>query len=76
MTNDMTTKMLEESLNKIVLLRLKGNRSIRGALKGYDLHLNILLQEAEDISDPEGVQKLGTIIVRGDNLILLSPASG
>jgi len=76
MTNDMTTKLLEDSLNKVVLLRLKGNRSIRGTLKGHDAHMNILLQDAEDISSPDNVQKLGTIIVRGDNLILLSPASG
>lgn len=76
MPNDMTTKMLQDSLDKTVLLRLKGNRSIRGTLKGYDVHMNILLQDAEEISIPEKVQKLGTIILRGDNLILLSPASG
>ena len=75
MTNDMTTKMLEDSLNKTVLLRLKGNRSIRGILKGHDAHMNILLGDAEDISNPNKIEKLGTIIVRGDNLILLSPAS-
>lgn len=76
MTNDMTTKMLQDSLDKTVLLRLKGNRSIRGILKGHDVHMNILLADAEEISNPEDVKKLGTIIIRGDNLILLSPASG
>ncbi len=76
MTNDMTTKMLEDSLNKTVLLRLKGNRSIRGTLLGHDAHMNILLGSAEDISDPDKVQKIGTIILRGDNLILLSPVPG
>lgn len=74
MTNDMTGKMLEESVNKTVLLRLKGNRSIRGRLRGHDAHMNILLDDAEEISNPEKPEKLGTIIIRGDNLILLSPA--
>jgi small nuclear ribonucleoprotein len=71
--SEMTTKILEESLGKIVLVRLKGGKSLRGKLKGFDQHLNLVLEEAEDTTDTEKVKKLGAIIVRGDNVVIISP---
>ena len=71
--SDAATKMLEESLNKMVLVRLRGGRSLRGKLQGFDQHMNLVLEEAEDISDSESIEKLGVIVVRGDNVIIISP---
>ncbi len=71
--SEMTTKILEDSLEKIVLVRLKGGKSIRGRLKGFDQHLNLVLDETQDTTSPENLRKLGLIIVRGDNVILISP---
>lgn len=67
------TKILEESLGKTVLIKLRGNRRLRGRLEGFDLHMNLVLENAEDISTPDNTLKLGRIIVRGDNVILISP---
>lgn len=67
------TKILEESLGKLVLLRLRGNRSLRGKLQGFDQHMNLVLEDANDITRPDDLQNLGTIIVRGDNVIIISP---
>ncbi len=66
-------KILEESLGKIVLVRLKGGRSLRGKLQGFDQHMNLVLEEADDISDTNNSIRIGTIVVRGDNVIILSP---
>jgi small nuclear ribonucleoprotein len=71
--SDMATQILEESLGKIVLVRLKGGKSLRGKLKGFDQHLNLVLEETEDTTDTESSKKLGVIIVRGDNVIIISP---
>ncbi len=71
--SEMTIKVLEESLGKIVLVRLRGGRSLRGKLRGFDQHLNLVLEETDDISDKENTRKLGVIIVRGDNVVLISP---
>ena len=67
------TKILEESLGKTVLIKLRGNRKLRGKLEGFDLHMNLVLENAEDISNPDETIKIGRIIVRGDNVILISP---
>ena len=71
--SEMTTQILEESLGKIVLVRLKGGKSLRGKLKGFDQHLNLVLEETDDNTDPQNAKKLGVIIVRGDNVIIISP---
>lgn len=73
MPEDMATKILEESVGKIVLVKLKGNKSIRGKLRGFDQHMNLLLEEAEDVSIADAVNMLGTIVVRGDNVVVISP---
>ena len=65
--------LLGKSLNAQVLVKLKGERKLRGRLRGYDQHLNLVLEQAEDLSDGEP-QELGTVILRGDNVILLSPS--
>jgi small nuclear ribonucleoprotein len=71
---EMTAKILEESLEKFVLVRLRGGKKLRGKLKGFDQHLNLLLEETADITNAEKARKLGTIILRGDNVIIISPS--
>jgi small nuclear ribonucleoprotein len=71
--SEMTTEILEQNLSKIVLVRLKGGKSLRGRLKGFDQHLNLVLEETEDTTVVESQKKLGLIIVRGDNVVLISP---
>jgi small nuclear ribonucleoprotein len=70
--SDTTTKIFEQSLNQIVLVELRGGRGVRGKLFSFDQHMNLVLEDAEEISGNQG-KKLGTIIVRGDNVVLISP---
>ena len=70
---EMIEKVLEQSLGKTVLIRLRGGRTLRGTLEGFDQHVNLVLKDAENISNPENVEMIGTIILRGDNVIMISP---
>lgn len=69
----MAMQILEESLGKTVLIRLRGGRGLRGKLQGFDQHLNLVLEEAEDLTNAGEAKKLGLIIVRGDNVVMISP---
>jgi len=66
-------KILQESIGTVVLIKLKGNHNVRGKLKSYDQHLNIVLDDAEEILEDGGSRKLGTIVIRGDTVVLISP---
>jgi len=67
-----TAELLSRSLGSTVLVRLKGGRELRGILFSYDQHLNLVLEEAEEVRDAR-TRQLGTVILRGDNVVLVSP---
>ena len=69
----MAVKILDESINKTVLIKLKGSKTIRGNLLGFDRHMNLLLAQSEEIPSEGDSKELGTIVVRGDNVIMISP---
>ena len=69
----MSVKVLEESLGKVVLIKLKGGKVIRGSLQGFDQHMNLTLDDSQEVLDDDKTNDLGTIIVRGDNVVLISP---
>ena len=70
----MSVKILEESLDKVVLIKLKGGKVFRGSLQGFDQHMNLTLNDSQEILQDDKTKDLGTIIVRGDNVILISPS--
>ncbi|OGD47994.1 MAG: small nuclear ribonucleoprotein [Euryarchaeota archaeon RBG_13_57_23] len=65
--------VLNKSINQQVIVELKGKRGYRGILDGYDPHMNLVLKNAEETHENQVVRKLETTIVRGDNVIYISP---
>ncbi len=66
--------ILDQVLNKQpVIISLKGEREIKGILQGYDIHMNLVLDKAEEIENGQ-IKTLGTLIIRGDNVIYISPS--
>ena len=67
------SNILNNSLHKRVIVELKYNRGYNGILDGFDPHMNLVLKDAEEF-DANGLKrKLDTTIVRGDNVIYISP---
>ena len=73
MSVDMAVKVLDESINQVVLIKLKGSKTIRGNLLGFDQHMNLLLDSSEEIPAEGDTISLGSIVVRGDNVVMISP---
>ncbi|MEM3369555.1 MAG: LSM domain-containing protein [Candidatus Micrarchaeia archaeon] len=53
---------------------MKGGTELRGTMTAYDVHMNIVLQDAEQLENGEVKRKLGTMLVRGDSIVFFSPA--
>jgi len=65
--------VLNKAINSQVIVELKGKRGYRGILDGYDPHMNLVLKNAEEIHEDQVVRKRESTIVRGDNVIYISP---
>lgn len=63
--------LLKHSKNKIILLRLRDNTTLKGILQDFDVYQNLILDDVENISDTK-VVKLGRILLRGNNIISIS----
>ncbi|MBT6995549.1 small nuclear ribonucleoprotein [Candidatus Woesearchaeota archaeon] len=67
-----------DALNKArgsrVMVELKNGKQFLGNLKAFDIHINTVLDDAEERENGETKRKLGTVFVRGDAIILISPA--
>ena len=64
---------LNKSRNKRVLVELKNGRQYIGDLVSFDIHINTVLDEAEEREGTETTRTLGTIFIRGDTIIFISP---
>ena len=70
MTDEISTAM-SSCQGKIVLLRLRNSKTIQGILIDFDIHMNLTMDDAEDITD-EKHASLGKILLRGDNILAIS----
>lgn len=71
-------ELLQTSIGSQVLVELKGRKIVKGKLRGFDQHLNLILEDAEEMTldletNEQTVVQVDTVIVRGDNVILISP---
>jgi small nuclear ribonucleoprotein len=56
---------------KTVLLRLRNTKTVQGTLIDFDIHMNLTLDNAEDISEEKHLS-LGKVLLRGDNILAIS----
>ena len=64
---------LNAARNKRVIVDLKNGKQFLGSLKSFDIHINVVLNDAEEREDGATKRKLGTVFLRGDTIIMISP---
>ncbi|MBS3148212.1 small nuclear ribonucleoprotein [Candidatus Woesearchaeota archaeon] len=65
---------LNRARDKKVIVECKNGRQYLGSLRAFDIHINVVLDDTEERVDGEVKRKLGTAFIRGDTIILISPA--
>jgi len=68
---DEISTLMRNNRNKSIFLKLRNNKTIKGSLVDFDVYMNLTLDDAEDVSDGN-TQKLGKILLRGDNVLTIS----
>lgn len=65
---------LNAARNKRVIVELKNHRRYVGTLKAFDIHINTVLEDAEEFVEGEMKRKLGSLFIRGDTITIISPS--
>ena len=68
---DEISTLMSNNKGKVVLLRLRNTQTLQGVLQDFDIHMNLTLAYPEATSE-EKHEKLGKILLRGDNILLVS----
>ncbi|KAK2758684.1 Serine/threonine-protein kinase smg1 [Arachnomyces sp. PD_36] len=62
---------LKKYMEKRLFVQLNGNRKVIGILRGYDVFMNIVLDDA--VEEKNGGEKvgLGMVVIRGNSVVML-----
>ncbi len=66
--------LLDEAKGKRVMVELKSGKQIVGSLVAFDMHINMVLEDADEMENGQTLRKLGSIFIRGDTVVFVSPA--
>jgi small nuclear ribonucleoprotein len=69
---DVTVQVLKENVGKTIMIKLKGDKVVKGILNKFDQHMNLVLSDATEYKAGDQT-KLGNILLKGDNIIIISP---
>ena len=67
--------LLNSSKGKEILVQLKGDKQLVGTLLAFDIHINIVLDNAKEVQNGEAKRSIGLTFLRGDTIVFISPAS-
>ncbi|KAK8099889.1 hypothetical protein PG999_010263 [Apiospora kogelbergensis] len=62
---------LLQYLDKRLFVQLNGSRKVIGILRGYDVFLNIVLDNAVEEKENGNKETLGMVVIRGNSVVML-----
>ena len=67
--------LLNSAKGKEILVQLKNGKQLVGTLLAFDIHINVVLDNAKEIENNEQARNYGVTFLRGDTIIFISPSS-
>ena len=72
---DRPLDLLNSAKGKEILVQLKGGKQFVGTLLAFDIHINVVLDNAKEVEDGEQTKSYGLMFLRGDTIIFISPSA-
>ena len=72
----MPSELIDKCIGSRIWVVMKGDKELVGTLRGFDLFVNMVLEEVEEYEpSPEGmrVTKMDQILLNGNNIAVLVP---
>lgn len=63
--------ILQKSTKKNIIVRLKNEVEYKGKMENVDSYMNLIMTDAEELSNGKPVGKFGRVIVRGNNVLFI-----
>ncbi len=68
------TKKVQSMIGSKIRVEMKGdNHLLEGVLESVDDYLNLHLLDTVEIADGERLRSLGSVVLRGNNIVLIVP---
>jgi len=67
--------LLNSAKGKEILVQLKNGKQLVGTLLAFDIHINVVLDNAKEIENSEQTKSFGVLFLRGDTIIFISPSA-
>ena len=58
-------------MDKRLCLRLNGNRSVTGVLRGFDPFMNLVIDDAVENVNTQQKNHIGMVVIRGNSVVLM-----
>jgi len=62
---------LQKSTKKNIVVRLKNEVEYKGKMENVDSYMNLIMTDAEELSNGKLIGKFGRVIVRGNNVLFI-----
>jgi len=59
---------MKKFIGKKLFVHLQSGKKISGTLRGYDLFLNLVIDDAQEETNPSQSYPIGVIVVRGNGI--------
>ena len=66
------SNILQSSLHKNIIIKLKGKRTLKGKLKSFDQFMNLTLENAVEVLKDNKVHEMGNIFIKGENIVIIA----
>ena len=63
--------ILQKSTKKNIIVRLKNEVEYKGKMENVDYYMNLIMTDAEELSNGKPIGKFGRVIVRGNNVLFI-----
>ncbi|EJU06273.1 like-Sm ribonucleo protein [Dacryopinax primogenitus] len=59
---------LKKFMDKRLFVYIQGGRRVSGVLRGYDIFLNLVVDDAVEESGTSGKKHIGQVVIRGNSV--------
>lgn len=62
---------LKKYMDKRLAIKLNGNRTVNGTLRGFDQFMNLVLDETVEVASASESNNIGMVVIRGNSIVMI-----